>query len=99
GANPALNPRLPIAAPENDNVYLVAGDVSVTPATPERIRGVQLRLTTRARAPDRDVDLPPGTDGRRVRFLVDTGGPVAQYARPRTLYADVALPNAVGVQW
>jgi hypothetical protein len=83
-------------------VYVVTGDVTAGPAsTPERLRGVQVRFTTRARAPDRDVDLPAGTDGRKNRFLLNQSDPIGQwrYARLRTLYADVGLPNLTGVQW
>ena len=62
---------------------------------PQRVRAVQVRLATRTRAPDRDTDLTPGPDGRRSRFLVDPSlSP--QYARVRTNYANVALPNQGG---
>jgi hypothetical protein len=64
-------------------------------SNPQRIRAVQVRLSTRARAPDRDTDIPPGPDGRRSRFYL---GPnlSPQYARVRTNYANVALPNQGG---
>jgi prepilin-type N-terminal cleavage/methylation domain-containing protein len=73
----------------DSNVY------TVTANTPQRVRAVQVRLSTRTRAPDRDTDLPPGPDGRRLRFLVDASLQPA-YARVRTNYASVALPNQGG---
>jgi len=74
------------------------GDAAVyttTANTPQRVRGVQVRLSTRTRAPDRETDLPVGLDGRRLRFLVDPSLQPA-YARVRTNYAHVALPNQGG---
>jgi hypothetical protein len=96
---------IPIANPTSGTVYS-------TP--PESIRSVQVRLATRARAPDRVSPMPavPTTDGRLLHF----GGlalgcpppgsaPVAGmttecYARVRTAYANVTLPNQGGFwQW
>jgi type II secretory pathway pseudopilin PulG len=78
------------------NVYTIAADVGHN-GTPELIRAVQVRLATRTRAPDRDTGLPAGPDGRSLRFLID---PTLQmqpaYARMRTVYANVALPNQGG---
>jgi hypothetical protein len=74
------------------------GDTGVygqTTANPQRVRAVQVRLSVRSRAPDRDSDITPPTDGRRSRFLVgSTLSP--PYARVRTNYANVALPNQGG---
>lgn len=95
GAAPVLS-RLPI--PMTPEQYALASDATNPAAIPERIRAVQVRLAVRARAADRDVDLPPGPDGRRYRFLIP-GIPAPNYARLRTLYADVALPNQAGVNW
>ena len=78
----------------NANVYTVAASIA-NGGTPELIRSVQVRLATRTRAPDRDADLPPGPDGRRQHFLVNAGLQPA-YARVRTIYANVALPNQGG---
>ena len=76
------------------NVYTIAADIAHG-GTPELIRAVQVRLSTRSRAPDRDATLPVGPDGRTLRFLID---PTLQpaYARVRTVYANVALPNQGG---
>jgi hypothetical protein len=76
------------------NVYTYAADVQHG-GHPQWIRAVQVRLSTRARVPDRDTALPTGLDGRLLRFLVD---PTLQpaYARVRTEYANVALPNQQG---
>lgn len=119
--NPQLT-RFPITPNGNATVYERAGDVTTANAEPERIRAVQVRFSTRTRAPDRDVNIafdpnapassPIGPDGRRYRFLIpgavagvdsltDTppvGAPPA-YARMRTLYADVALPNQAHIPW
>ncbi|KYG06161.1 hypothetical protein BE21_36415 [Sorangium cellulosum] len=92
--------RFPIMATDNPDVYNVAAplDQSST-AAPQRVRSVQVRLSTRTRAPDRDVGYPERSDGRRLRFLIPgiVGG--ATYARMRTLYADIALPNQAYVKW
>jgi hypothetical protein len=68
---------------------------SVTANTPQRVRSVTVRLSTRTRAPDRDTDIAPGPDGRRLRFLVSSTLQPA-YARVRTNYATVALGNQGG---
>lgn len=80
---------IPITLPANQAVYTTAA---------ERIRSVHVRLSTRARAPDRDTDMPVGPDGRRHRFqLVIFNKPT--YARMRTLYTEVALQNLVRATW
>jgi len=78
------------------SVYTIANDIAHG-GTPELIRAVQVRLSTRSRAPDRDTALPTGPDGRSLRFLIDpTGAIQPPYARMRTVYANVALPNQGG---
>jgi type II secretory pathway pseudopilin PulG len=79
----------PIQYPENPAVYATL---------PERIRSVHVRFSTRARAPDRDVDLPVGPDGRKHRFMIKIGN-TAAYARMRTLYTEIALQNLVRATW
>jgi prepilin-type N-terminal cleavage/methylation domain-containing protein len=67
--------------------------------TPQWVRGVQVRLAVRTRAPDRDTDIPqaPGADSRRLRWRLFTDPLVhPSYARVRTLYAFVSLPNQGG---
>ncbi|WP_437592186.1 PilW family protein [Sorangium sp. So ce1000] len=110
--NPQIT-RLPITTPENTAVYTTTAENGQIGAAPQRVRAVQVRLSTRTRAPDRDVGiLPAGPDGRRLRFLIpgivasantygDTvpDGSPPVYARMRTLYADIALPNQAYVQW
>lgn len=106
GSNPGAATREPITAgPENANIYtktqknIWGGGVG----TPERVRSVQVRLATRTRAPDRELDIPMAqfnpADGRRFRFLIDANLPPPRYARLRTLYSEVSLPNQMGVQW
>ncbi|WP_437613246.1 prepilin-type N-terminal cleavage/methylation domain-containing protein [Sorangium sp. So ce834] len=92
--------RYPILSTDNTTVYNVASPLDqLSSATPQRVRSVQIRLSTRTRAPDRDVGFPERSDGRRLRFLIPgiLGG--TTYARMRTLYADVALPNQAYVKW
>ena len=109
--NPSVDPqvqRYPVQTPEFNEVYSFAADVADNNGTPQRIRSVQVRLSTRTRAPDRDANLtyPAGVETRRLRFLipgvvpgvnalsdvVPPGAP-AVFARMRTLQAEVALPN------
>ena len=92
-----------------DPVHTIAGAVTNGPAaTPELIRSVLVRLATRARAPERPTPMPatPTLDGRLLHFFVPlqagsqtpppvAGGPL-QYARVRTNYANVSLPNQGG---
>ena len=131
GAPPGANPgngmanglgltRYPITNPETTAVYTVANDPTVANSMPERIRTVQVRLSTRSRVPDRQTDVPffpsqvcqpalttantgcVGADGRRTRFNVSNQasfGSATRFARVRTQYADVALPNQMGVVW
>ncbi|WP_437817328.1 PilW family protein [Sorangium sp. So ce1078] len=109
--------RLPITAADNGAVYTAAAENDQPFASPQRVRSVQVRLSTRTRAPDRDIGFPVGPDGRRLRFLIpgivpgmDTlantlsaeAHPVdapPAFARMRTLYADIALPNQAYVPW
>lgn len=105
--------RYPITAPiDSSDVYNIAGDITDLGSRPERIRSMQVRLSTRTRAPDRAADLDRRADGRKLRFLLpgivstvntDTDpippGAPDIFARMRTFYADVALPNQAGVEW
>jgi hypothetical protein len=78
----------PISVPPSMLVYSTA---------PEAIRSVQVRLATRGRAPDRVSPMPaaPTTDGRLLHFQIDPNlSP--QFARVRTAYANVTLPNQGG---
>lgn len=88
--------RVPIIPGPNAVIY------QQSQATPQRLREVQVRLVTRARAPDRDNDPFFGivyADGRKHRHQIDLPGNITKFARTRTLYADVALPNLAQVQW
>ena len=82
-------------------IYTIAADVAGGTATPQYIRAVQVRLSTRTRAPDRDSDLPVGYDGRRLRFKIPgapgpTPGSTDGFARLRTAYVNVSLLNQGG---
>jgi prepilin-type N-terminal cleavage/methylation domain-containing protein len=68
--------------------------------TPQRIRNVQVRLSTRTRAPDRgSAIVPVPNDGRLIRFQVPGLKTTERFFRVRTLQAEVALPNMMGVTW
>jgi hypothetical protein len=90
--------RHAIALAEDPLVYSTAGRRAETAAgTPETIRSVQVRLATRARAPDRTeplgIDLGVTPDGRLARFALGGVAANANYARVRALNTDVFLPN------
>lgn len=109
--------RLPMLGEQAPStIHDIAGDVTgLGGARPEDIRAVQVRLSTRTRAPDRQVDLGNdgrGPDGRKLRFLIPgvvpgvtddsqtvPRGAGPAYARMRTLYADIALPNQAEISW
>ncbi|WP_437319491.1 PilW family protein [Sorangium sp. So ce385] len=91
--------RFPIMSTDNAAVYNIAASNDQSSAAPQRVRSVQVRLSTRTRAPDRDVGYPERSDGRRLRFLIPDIVSEATYARMRTLYADIALPNQAYVKW
>jgi hypothetical protein len=76
-------------------MHTIAGDPTANNSTPQLIRAVQVRLATRARAPDRDTDLPTGHDGRKLHFSLN---PALRpgYARVRTGYVNVSLLNQGG---
>ena len=99
-ATPGITPtltRFPI--PMASAIYANAGDVIAPASTPERIRAVQVRLSTRTRLADRSTALPAGPDGRLSRFRIDPAMPSPRFARMRTLYADISLPNQAGISW
>jgi prepilin-type N-terminal cleavage/methylation domain-containing protein len=66
------------------------GDPNVM-TTPELVRSVQVKLSTRARVPDRENTL--GASGRKYRFAVLQPPIRERFTRLRTLHATVALPN------
>lgn len=76
----------PIGDPD---VYTVAAP-PLAGGTPEHIRSVQVRLTTRATRADRQVDINPTGNGGLLRFSL---GINRGYARVRTLVSDIALVN------
>jgi prepilin-type N-terminal cleavage/methylation domain-containing protein len=59
--------------------------------TPELVRAVQVRLSTRARVPDRENAM--GASGRKYRFAVLQPPIRERFVRLRTLHATVSLPN------
>jgi prepilin-type N-terminal cleavage/methylation domain-containing protein len=100
----------PVSFPfDNANNALWAKDVSTLASPivndPKRIRAVRVRLVTRAGQADRTLSVPvPGTAGTFLyRYCVVAGGcdpvnatGIFQYARARTVTAEVSLPNQAG---
>jgi prepilin-type N-terminal cleavage/methylation domain-containing protein len=64
--------------------------------TPELVRAVQVRFSTRTRAPDRDTPLSSG--GRPYRFAVKPAPLPTRFARLRTLFTTVNLASQSGFQ-
>lgn len=84
--------EVPVLAQEpigGANVYTVA-NTPLGGGTPELIRSVQVRLTTRAARKDREVDIAATSGGGLLRFSL---GINRGYARVRTLVSDIALVN------
>lgn len=93
--NPILE-RLPIVDPTpNAQIYTVAGPADTPGNRPEAIRSVQVRLSTRSRAPDRPTGLA-GQPGRPFRFFVSTAKGADRFARVRTLEREFNLVNMKG---
>jgi hypothetical protein len=83
--------------PMPPQVYTAVAGPVMGGARPELIRSIQVRLATRARAPDRASDLGSGPDGRKYRFQLNLPGtPVPKFARMRTIYAEKYLRNQEG---
>ncbi len=93
--NPILE-RFPITDPTpNNQIYTVAGAADDAASRPESIRAVQVRLSTRSRAPDRPSGLP-GQPGKPYRFLIGTAKGADRFARVRTLEREFNLINMKG---
>ncbi len=81
------------------NIQLYAGDPTQG-ARPDRIRAVRVRLSVRSQVPDREGPINATAadgvpDGGFFRMRLGNN----QYARVRTLQADVALHNHAGITW
>ncbi len=63
-------------------------------ATPQRIRSVRYRLSTRSRDPDRTVGLDEGGPGL-ARYSLGANS----FARVRTTIGEVAILNQQGIRW
>lgn len=75
----------------NPEMVTYGFDNPAVATTPELVRAVQVRLSTRARIPDRENAL--GASGRQYRFAVLKPPIRERFTRLRTLHATVALPN------
>ncbi|MEJ7731676.1 MAG: prepilin-type N-terminal cleavage/methylation domain-containing protein [Polyangiaceae bacterium] len=76
----------------------VANITNIT-ARPNRVRAISVRFSTRARVPDRNQQIPAGPVGALGRFALTSVPGELNWARMRTLQAEVALPNQAGVTW
>jgi prepilin-type N-terminal cleavage/methylation domain-containing protein len=93
--NPILE-RFPITDPvPNSQIFSIAGPAEDTASRPESIRAVQVRLSTRSRAPDRPSALP-GQAGKPYRFLISSAKGADRFARVRTLEREFNLTNMRG---
>ena len=93
--NPILE-RFPITDPTpNTQIFTVAGPADDLGSRPESIRAVQVRLSTRSRAPDRPTGLA-GQPGKPYRFLIGTATGSERFARVRTLEREFNLINMKG---
>ncbi len=77
-------------------VSKVYDEANLNTGRPERVTGVQVRLSVRAPRSDRQVVIPPPADGGLYRFYL---GKNQGFARVRTLVADVHLSNQASVSW
>jgi prepilin-type N-terminal cleavage/methylation domain-containing protein len=75
----------------NPQMTTYAFDDPLVMNAPELVRAVQVRLSTRARIPDREN--PLGASGHNYRFAVLQPPIRERFTRLRTLHATVALPN------
>jgi hypothetical protein len=89
--NPTLT-RHPIG---DADVYVVANSLAGG-GTPQRIRTVQVRFSTRAPRRDREVAIPAAASGGLFRYSL---GLNRGFARMRTMTADIQLPNMNGNNW
>ena len=88
--------RFPITDPvPNGDLYKVAGAPDVQGNRPEAVRSVQVRLSTRSRAPDRPTQITAPA-GRPFRFLIGSAKGADRFARVRTLEREFALVNLRG---
>lgn len=88
--------RFPITDPvPNAQIYTIAGAPDVQGTRPEAVRSVQVRLSTRSRAPDRPTQLAAPA-GRPFRFLVGNAKGAERFARVRTLEREFSLVNTRG---
>lgn len=78
-------------------------DAQIPTIGASRMRSIHVRFSTRTRAPDRTQNLGPAEPDGRPQYFFIPGVPGAagryEYARMRTLYAEIALPNLFGVTW
>jgi prepilin-type N-terminal cleavage/methylation domain-containing protein len=91
--NPVLE-HFPIEDPGKPEsaIYTIAAAPTESGSAPESVRAVQVRLSTRSRAPDRPTSIA-GPAGRPYRFFVSSAKMADKYARMRTLQREFALYN------
>jgi hypothetical protein len=79
------------------------GAFAGTAGTAQRLRAVRARLSVRSRDPDREANLNAGPTVAaglyRFRVVPAQPGVPAQFARVRTMQADIALHNHTGILW
>jgi hypothetical protein len=77
-----------------------AADSATIAGTPaQQFVGLNIRLATRTRAPDRSISLSTNPRSRFDVFGGNPAGTADHFARVRTLTEEVALPNLGGLIW
>jgi type II secretory pathway pseudopilin PulG len=71
------------------------GDVADPGTGPQRVRDIRVRLAVRSQEPDREA--APVTPGQFFRMALGNGANAPPFARVRTLQADIAMNNQMGV--
>jgi type II secretory pathway pseudopilin PulG len=91
--NPELTP-FPFAENGVTAITLADNVRTNTAATPQRIRSIRYRLSTRSRDPDRSVGIDPGGPGL-ARYSLG----VNSFARVRTTLGEAIIRNQQGIRW
>ncbi|MBX3182165.1 MAG: hypothetical protein KIT72_10085 [Polyangiaceae bacterium] len=94
---------LEVAEPNDAQVVAIAGDTQGTSARPQHVRSVRARLSVRSREGDRSANITPSATiaPGLYRLALNPAADAAErrYARVRTVQADIALTNQLGVTW
>lgn len=103
GANQGDQSALTTLLPDDAQIASYAGNPAILVNTgPQLIRSIRARLSVRSREADRSLGIDTTAAGVApgfYRIALGSNGTTGPYARVRTLQADVALKNQLGVTW